>query len=116
MGRDIAMEARLCSRGATVFGDRGEVSSRASSRSIPGRGRGGRRARDATDAQSDGGMARRFFQRPLSVPGFAPCTNGDVVVLEAWHKRIPHYRFASGTTLVYSGTPRCPHDFPVEWG
>ncbi len=37
------------------------------------------------------------------------------VALNAWHERIPHYRIAEGTELVYSGNPRAPHRLPLVW-
>jgi len=37
------------------------------------------------------------------------------VALEAWHRRIPDYEIAPGTTLVYTGNPRAPHHFPLVW-
>jgi len=76
----------------------------------------------------------KYFSDPLSVDlhrspnphigfasGFHRCLGSHlarmemVVALEAWHERIPNYRVKPGATLVYSGNPRCPHDFPLEW-
>ncbi|CAB4364133.1 MAG: cytochrome P450 [Actinobacteria bacterium] len=37
------------------------------------------------------------------------------VALNVWHERIPHYRIAEGTELVYSGNPRAPHHLPLVW-
>ena len=81
-------------------------------------------------ANLDGG----HFTDPLSVDltrtpnphigfasGFHRCLGSHlarmemVVALEAWHQRIPDYRIKPGVELVYSGNPRCPHRFPLEW-
>jgi cytochrome P450 len=75
-----------------------------------------------------------YFTDPLSVDldrspnphigfasGFHRCLGSHlarmemVAALEAWHERIPDYRITPGVELVYSGNPRCPHNFPLEW-
>jgi hypothetical protein len=38
-----------------------------------------------------------------------------VVAMQVWHERIPVYSVKPGVELVYSGNPRCPHDFPLVW-
>ncbi len=35
--------------------------------------------------------------------------------LDVWHDRIPHYRLATDTPLVYTGNPRAPHQLPLAW-
>jgi len=35
--------------------------------------------------------------------------------LDVWHARIPEYRIADGTELVYSVNPRAPHNLPLVW-
>ena len=76
----------------------------------------------------------KYFPDPLSVDlrrapnphigfasGFHRCLGSHlarmemVVAMEVWHERIPDYRIRPGAELVYSGNPRCPHDFPLEW-
>ncbi len=37
------------------------------------------------------------------------------VALEVWHERIPDYRVKPGVELVYAGSPRAPHHFPLVW-
>jgi cytochrome P450 len=37
------------------------------------------------------------------------------VALDVWHARIPHYRLADETELVYSINPRAPHNLPLVW-
>jgi cytochrome P450 len=38
-----------------------------------------------------------------------------VTALQVWHERIPDYRIADGTELVYTGNPRAPHELPLVW-
>lgn len=75
-----------------------------------------------------------YFTNPLTVDlrrspnphigfasGFHRCLGSHLarmemqVALEAWHRRIPDYEIAPGTTLVYTGNPRAPHHFPLVW-
>ncbi|HXY91943.1 MAG TPA: cytochrome P450 [Acidimicrobiia bacterium] len=35
--------------------------------------------------------------------------------LDVWHARIPDYRIADATELVYSVNPRAPHHLPLVW-
>jgi cytochrome P450 len=38
-----------------------------------------------------------------------------VTALQVWHDRIPNYRIADGTDLLYTGNPRAPHVLPLAW-
>ena len=35
--------------------------------------------------------------------------------IDVWHQRIPNYRIASDTELIYSVNPRAPHHLPLAW-
>ncbi len=76
----------------------------------------------------------KYFPEPLTVDldrfpnphigfasGFHRCLGSHlarmemVVAMQVWHQRIPDYRIAPGTSLVYTGNPRAPHHFPLVW-
>ena len=75
-----------------------------------------------------------FFPEPLEVrldrspnphiafaSGFHRCLGSHLArmelraALQEWHRRIPHYDVAPGTTLTYSGNPRTPRPLPLVW-